>query len=75
MTIVFTDRLAPTATSVPLNGTLSGAQDWAVIGVELRYGTTVPMSDIDNVPTSHAYGNVVIGANASQNVRRPERGQ
>ncbi len=65
VTIVFTDRLVPTATSVPLNGTLSGAQDWAVIGVELRYGTTVPMSDIDNVPTSQAYGNVVIGANAT----------
>jgi hypothetical protein len=66
VTIVFTDRMVPTVTSLPLNGTLSGTQDWAVIGVELRYGTSVPMSDIDGVPASHAYGNVVIGANGSR---------
>ena len=66
VTIVFTDRLVPTVTSLPLNGTLSGTQDWALIGIELRYGTSVPMSDIDGVPASHAYGNVVIGANGSR---------
>jgi hypothetical protein len=66
VTIVFTDRTVPTVTSLPLNGTLSGTQDWALIGVELRYGTTVPMSDIDGVPASHAYGSVTIGANGSR---------
>jgi hypothetical protein len=34
--IALVDRLVPTASSLPLNGTLGGAADWAVIGIELR---------------------------------------
>jgi hypothetical protein len=34
--IALVDRAVPTSTSLPLNGTLSGAVDWAVIGVQLR---------------------------------------
>lgn len=36
VTIALMDRTVPTVTSLPLNGTLSGAVDWAVIGVQLR---------------------------------------
>jgi hypothetical protein len=36
VSIAFVDRAVPTATSLPLNGTLSGAVDWAVVGVQLR---------------------------------------
>ena len=36
VTIALMDRVVPTVTSLPLNGTLSGAVDWAVIGVQLR---------------------------------------
>jgi hypothetical protein len=36
VTIAISDRTVPSITSLPLNGTLSGAVDWAVIGVELR---------------------------------------
>jgi hypothetical protein len=38
VTIAISDRLVPSVTSLPLNGTLSGAVDWAVIGVQLRPG-------------------------------------
>ena len=34
--IALMDRTVPVATSLLLNGTLSGPADWAVIGVELR---------------------------------------
>jgi hypothetical protein len=30
------DKAAPTAGSGPVNGTLSGTVDWAVIGVEIK---------------------------------------
>jgi hypothetical protein len=36
VTIALMDRTVPTITSLPVNGTLSGAVDWAVIGVQLR---------------------------------------
>jgi hypothetical protein len=36
VTIAISDRTVPSITSLPLNGTLSGEVDWAVIGVELR---------------------------------------
>ncbi|RPH59307.1 MAG: choice-of-anchor D domain-containing protein, partial [Acidobacteria bacterium] len=36
VTIAISDRSVPAITSLPLNGTLSGAVDWAVIGIELR---------------------------------------
>ena len=36
VTIALMERLVPAVTSLPLNGTLSGAVDWAVIGVQLR---------------------------------------
>jgi hypothetical protein len=36
VSIALVERAVPTATSLPLNGTLSGAVDWAVIGVQLR---------------------------------------
>jgi hypothetical protein len=38
VTIALSDRLVSSVTSLPLNGTLSGAVDWAVIGVQLRPG-------------------------------------
>jgi hypothetical protein len=34
--IALVDRVVPTATVLPLNGSLNGAVDWAVVGVELR---------------------------------------
>ena len=34
--IALVDRAVPTATVLPLNGSLNGAVDWAVVGVELR---------------------------------------
>ncbi|HEY7449959.1 MAG TPA: hypothetical protein VH702_17515, partial [Vicinamibacterales bacterium] len=36
VSIAFADRAVPTPTSLPLNGTLSGAVDWAAIGVQLH---------------------------------------
>ncbi len=63
VTMALVERAVSTVTSLPLNGTLSGAVDWAVIGIEVRYGTSVPTPDID-VPTGHEYGNVSVGANA-----------
>jgi hypothetical protein len=40
--IALVDQPVSTATSLPLNGTLSGSADWAVIGVELRPDTSSP---------------------------------
>ena len=40
--IALVDRAVPVATSLPLNGTLSGPADWAVIGVELRPDSSGP---------------------------------
>ncbi len=40
--IAFVDRAVPVATSLSLNGSLSGAVDWAVIGIELRPGVSGP---------------------------------
>jgi hypothetical protein len=34
--IAIVDRAVPTSTSLPLNGTLNGTTDWAVIGVQLK---------------------------------------
>jgi hypothetical protein len=34
--IALVDRGVPTTTSLPLNGTLNGTADWAVIGVQVR---------------------------------------
>jgi hypothetical protein len=34
--IAIIDRAVPASTSLPLNGTLNGAADWAVIGIQLR---------------------------------------
>jgi hypothetical protein len=34
--IAIIDRAVPASTSLPLNGTLNGTSDWAVIGVQLR---------------------------------------
>ena len=34
--IAMVDRAVSVATVLPLNGTLNGAVDWAIIGVELR---------------------------------------
>jgi hypothetical protein len=65
-TIALVDRLVSNATSLPLNGTLSGDVDWAVIGVALHSGTPTPVPDIDGVPSTHAYGDVAVGGNASQ---------
>jgi hypothetical protein len=36
VSIALVDRPVPTSTSLPLDGTLSGAVDWAVIGAQLR---------------------------------------
>ena len=40
--IALVDRTVPVATSLLLNGTLSGQADWAVIGVELRPDSSGP---------------------------------
>jgi hypothetical protein len=36
VSIALVDRAVATPTTLPLNGTLSGAVDWAVVGVQLR---------------------------------------
>lgn len=36
VTIALMDRTVPTVTSLPVNGTLSGVVDWAVIGIQIR---------------------------------------
>jgi hypothetical protein len=36
------DRAVPTATVLPLNGSLNGAVDWAVIGIDVRPSTSGP---------------------------------
>jgi hypothetical protein len=63
--LALVDRVVPSMTSLPLNGTLSGTVDWAVVGVELRHAAA-PAPDIDGVPATHAYGDVPVGANATQ---------
>ncbi|HEY7444940.1 MAG TPA: choice-of-anchor D domain-containing protein [Vicinamibacterales bacterium] len=40
--IALVDRSVPTATSLPLNGTLNGLADWAVIGIAVRPVSTGP---------------------------------
>jgi hypothetical protein len=65
VSIALVDRLVATATSLPLNGTLSGDVDWAVISVEVRSGASTPMPDIDTVPTAYSYGDLSIGSTAS----------
>ncbi len=64
--VALVDRVVPTATSLLLNGTLSGTADWAVIGAEIRHGNSLPMPDIDITPISHNYGVVPIGNTATQ---------
>jgi hypothetical protein len=64
--LALVDRAVPSASSLQLNGTFNGTVDWAVIGVEVRHGTTAPTPDIDGVPSTFAFGDVAVGGNASQ---------
>ena len=65
--VAIVDRSVPVAMSLPLNGSLSGGvADWAVIGAELRPGTSVPMPDIDVLPNPHDYGVLPIGSVVSR---------
>ena len=45
-----------------------------MIGVELHHGTTAPVPDIDGVPSTHAFGDVPVGGNASQTFADQKRG-
>jgi len=62
------DRSVATPGVVALNGTFSATVDWAVIGLEIKPGSGggSPSPEITVNPSSHDYGDVVVGSSAQQ---------
>ena len=46
---------------VDVNGSFSSTVDWAVVAMEIQAGAPTPIPDIAVTPSSHDYGNVVVG--------------
>lgn len=57
------DRSTIVATTLDVDGSFGGTVDYAVIGVEIRPGAA---PDIAATPSSHDYGDVMIGSSAQQ---------
>jgi hypothetical protein len=63
--LALVEKSVPVVSPLLLNGSFDGDVDWAAVGVELRPGASGPAPDIDVLPTSHNYGPILVGGNAT----------
>ncbi len=71
-TLAVQDQSVTIPGSIALNGAFSSSVDWAVVGFELRPGSTGP--DIALSPETHDFGSVVQGSNAEQTFKIRNQG-